>query len=111
LKKAGNLAKGLGARIRLLAPHIVPYPVPLEERLVGTACLEQRFRTIVGSNTVDTRIDIRVCRNRWQMVQHALPDRSVVVLGGSNGWWTAGRRLSRKLEAAGHHVVFVADEK
>ena len=30
LKEAGNLANSLGARIKLVVPQVVPYPLPLE---------------------------------------------------------------------------------
>src|SRR5262245_41921429 len=111
LKTAGRLAIGLGARIRLLAPHIVPYPVPLPKALVGTTCSERRFRTVVRAGRVDTRVEVRLCRNRWQMLRNVLPPQSVVVLGGRVSWWaTAETRLSRKLRAAGHHVVFSLGE-
>ena len=32
LKEAGNLASSLGARIKLLVPQVVPYPLPLKLR-------------------------------------------------------------------------------
>jgi hypothetical protein len=51
-----------------------------------------------------------LCRNRWQMLQYVLPQHSLIVLGGSHGWWTAERRLARKLSAAGHHVIFSPDQ-
>jgi hypothetical protein len=110
LKAAGRLADGLGATIRLLVPHIVPYPVPLEDGLVGTPCLQRRLLTVVGGSRIDTRVDIRLCRNRWQMLRRVLAPKSLVVLGGSDRPWTTESRLTRKLQAAGHHVVFSSDE-
>ena len=111
LKTAGSLARGLGAHIRLLVPHIVPFPIPLEERLVGTAFLERRFCTLFGGVKVDTRVDVRLCRTRWQMLQRVLEPGSVVVLGGRCRWWpTAENRLARKLRAAGHHVVLSVEK-
>jgi hypothetical protein len=50
-----------------------------------------------------------LCRNRWQMLECVLRAGSAVVLGGSDRHWSAERRLARKLQAAGHHVVFVPD--
>jgi hypothetical protein len=90
---------------------MVAYPVPLDERLVGIAFLERRFRTIVGDRKVETHVDIRLCRNRWQMLQRVLAPGSVVVLGGRRRWWTtAESRLARKLRAVGHHVLFLQEK-
>jgi len=111
LKTAGSLAKGLGAHIRLLVPHCIAFPIPLEECLVGTAFLERRFRTVVAGVKVDTRVDVRLCRTRWQMLQRVLAPGSVVVLGGRRCWWpTAEGGLARKLRAAGHHVVLSVEK-
>ena len=104
---ARRLAKLLGVRVRLLVPHIVPFPAPLDEPLVSAAFLAREFRAKVGDDVVETRIDIRLCRDRWQMLQGVLAPGSVIVLTGPGRWWpSAERRLARRLEAEGHNVIF-----
>ena len=104
---ARRLAKLLGARVRLLVPHIVPFPVPLGEPLVSAAFPARRFRTRIRGGVVETRVDIRFCRDRWQMLHGALAPGSVIVLAGPRRWWpSAERRLARRLEVEGHNVIF-----
>jgi hypothetical protein len=109
IEMARRMAKGLSARVRLLVPHIVPYGVPLDKPLVATPFLERRFRMLVDGSEVETRVDIRLCRDRWQMLERVLAPGSVVVLGGHRTrWWPwAEKRLAEKLMAAGHHVLLV----
>jgi hypothetical protein len=103
------MVKGLSARIRLLVPHIVPYGVPLDKPLVATPFLERRFRLMVDDLDVETCVDIRLCRDEWQMLHKVLAPKSVVILGGRRSrWWPgAESRLAKKLIRAGHHVLLV----
>ena len=109
LETAGQLAKDLGARIRLLIPHVVPYPLPLEEPAVPARLLARRFCTLAKRSRIDTRIDIRLCRDRWQVIDSGLRPGSVVVLAGRKRWWpTAESRLVKQLRGRGHQVVFLS---
>jgi len=106
LKTAAGLAKTLDARIRLIVPRIVPYPGHLKGRFVERISLKFPLRTIVGNSKVETRLDIRFCRDRSEMLQRVLAPESLVVLDGGSYWWlTAEDRLARDLRAAGHHVM------
>src|SRR4051812_46801530 len=48
LRQAGRLAASLGARITLLVPQVVPYPLPLESPPVLLDWNERRFRVIAA---------------------------------------------------------------
>ena len=103
---ARRLAKGLGGRVRLLVPHIVPYPLSLEKPQVSAVFLERRYRATIDDGIVETRVDIRWCRNRWQMLEQALAPGSLIVLVVPNTRWpSVESRLVRGLVAAGHNVV------
>jgi hypothetical protein len=107
LKTAADLAEGLGARIRLLVPQVVPYPLPIDEPPVVTRRLARQFRTLALDSRIPTRIEIRLCRDRWEMLEHSLRPGSLVVLGGRHRWWpTPERRLAKKLTERGHQVAF-----
>jgi hypothetical protein len=107
LKAAAELARGVGADIRLLVPQVVPFPLPLDEPQVSVEFAQRRFRTVAADAGVDTRVDIRLCRDKEQMIRSALPPHSVIVLGGRRGWWpTSEARLAKRLERLGHSVVF-----
>ena len=47
LKEAGSLANSLGARITLVVPQLVPYPLPLETSLAASPGPE--FSSLPGS--------------------------------------------------------------
>ncbi len=107
LRKAGALAKRMRARITLLVPQIVPYPLPLTSPPVLLDFNERRFRVIAEEASVETTVRLYLCRDRRDMLRGALDPHSVVVLGGPKRWWpTSEKRLARALRNAGHEVVF-----
>ena len=108
LKRAGILARGLGGHITLLAPQIVPYPLPLTDPPVPLDFNEGRLRAIAGESRVDTSIRLCVCRERFEMLRMVLQPHSLIVIGGRRKWWTTSEQhLARKLIQAGHDVIFV----
>ena len=111
LKEAGNLANSLGARIKLVVPQVVPYPLPLESPPVLVEFNENRFRVIANQCPVETSVHIYLCRDRFETLAEALQPGSVVVLGGRKRWWhTKDERLAGKLRAAGYEVLFKETE-
>lgn len=108
LRRAGELARELNARIRILMPHVVPYPLPIDRPPVDPEFKLRHFRTITADDTIETSIDVRLCRNSDDAVKQALCPQSVVLIGGPRRFWpTRETRLARKLSVAGHHVIFV----
>jgi hypothetical protein len=116
LKEAGNLAASLGARITLLVPQVVPYPLPLESPPILVDFNEKRFKVIASESPVETNVQIYLCRDPFETVVSALKPGSLVVLGGRKRWWpatwwsTREKRLASKLRRAGHEVVFKETE-
>ena len=120
LQAAAELAVGLAGRIRLIVPHVVPYPLPLNAPAIRPAWLERRFRILVEQARVDTTVDIRLCRDPGDALQQVLPPRSIVVIGGRSRlaargavrllwsrWWpTREQRMAVQLSEKGHHVLF-----
>ena len=111
LKEAGNLASSLGARIKLVVPQVVPYPLPLETPPVRAEFNENRFRVITSESPVETSVQIYLCRDRFEALTSALKPGSIVVLGGKRRWWsTRDERLAWKLRRAGYEVLFKETE-
>jgi hypothetical protein len=111
LKKAGTLASSMGARITLLVPQVVPYPLPLESPPVLLDWNEKRFRVIANESRVETTIRIYLCRDPLEALISVLGAGSVVVLGGRKRWWpTKETRLARKLRKSGHEVILTETE-
>jgi hypothetical protein len=112
LREAGNLASNLGARITLLVPQVVPYPLPLDSSPVPVEFNERRFRVIAGRSVVETRVHIYLCRERLAALGPALGRGSIVVLGGRKRWWwpTRDESLAKELQRAGCEVIFKETE-
>jgi hypothetical protein len=113
LKEAGNLANSLGARITLLVPQVVPYPLPLETPPVLVEFNEKRFRVIARESPVETNVRVYLCRDKVQTLISVLDPGSIVVLGGrKRRWWPSrDEALARELRRAGHEVVFTETKK
>src|SRR5665213_4466151 len=112
LKEAGNLANSLGARITLVVPQVVPYPLPLETPPVLVEFNEKRFRVMASETPVETSVQIYLCRDRFETLTSVLKPGSIVVVGGRKRWWwpTSEEVLARSLRHAGHEVVFKETE-
>jgi hypothetical protein len=112
LGSAARLAHGLGARIRLVAPQIVPFPAPLEQPPVDPRFAERKFRVIAEQSQVDMMVDIRLCRDWEAGVLHSVKPGSIVVLGAAKSWWRSRkqRRLARTLRHRGHQVILSESE-
>lgn len=107
LEKSAELTKDLNARIRLLVPQVVPYPLPLESPPVLVEFKERRFLALACVQSIDTHVEIYLCRDAEALLLDQLGSRSLVVIGGRRRWWpTREMRLARKLQRRGHVVVF-----
>lgn len=111
LKEAGALANSLGARITLLVPQVVPYPLPMETPPVLVEFNENRFRIVASESLIETSVQIYLCRDRVEMLLHMLNANSLVVIGGHKRWWpTTEKRMARRLRQAGHKAVLIETE-
>jgi hypothetical protein len=107
LKTAGALAHRLNARITLLVPQIVPYPLPLESPPVLIDWNERRLKVIADQSEVETKVSLYLCRDRLATLNSVLKPQSIVVIGGSHKWWpTKEKKLARQLRHCGHEVIF-----
>src|SRR5262245_10200872 len=69
MNTAARLATDLGARIRLIVPQVVPYPMSLDNPPVPSEFSEEKFRSIATDADVETEVDIRYCRDRCLMLK------------------------------------------
>lgn len=111
LRTAGDLARDLGARIRILFTQVVPYPLPLSSCPVLLPFTERRLRALAARATVQVRVQVYLCRDRRQALLEALGPQSLVVIGGNQRWWrTREQRLAKLVQSRGHQVIWVADQ-
>jgi hypothetical protein len=116
LKTAAELAHNLNGRIKVLAPQVVPYPLPLESPPVSREFNQRRFQTLASKDSaavpIETRVELCFCRDRDDAVCQALEPEALVVMGVHQSWWpTAEKALARKLRTKGHHVILVDSER
>ena len=106
LRTAATLANRLRARITLMVPQVVPYPLPLATPPVPLDFTERRFRVLAEESPVETTVCICLCRNRVEALTTVLRPYSLVVIGDSGSWWPSEeKRMARQLRRAGHDVV------
>jgi hypothetical protein len=110
LKTASNLAKGLHATIRFLAPQIVPYALPLDRPPVSPRFTERRCRAMALACTEasEVRVEICLCRNKRAALLWAVRPHALIIIGGRKRWWRSSeQRLARTLQEQGRRVIFV----
>jgi len=108
LKTAAELAHNLNGRIRVLVPQVVPYPLPLDRPAVPSEFNRSRFQTLASQGSIDTRVELCLCRDRDDALRQALEPEALVVIGVRRSWWpTAEKALVRKLRRKGYHVIVV----
>jgi len=102
------LARGSRARLMLLVPQVVPYPLPVDGPVDSTTFAAERYRDLVHALGGEAQLRVCLCRHADDVVWRMLPVRSTVVVGGPAGRWRASReeRLARRLTHLGHHVIF-----
>jgi hypothetical protein len=108
LKFASELAGGLGAEIRVIAPQVVSYALPLDCPAAIPGVAVETFRSAAECLGIKARIEIRLCRDRDVALAESLPASSLVVIARRYRWWAiAENSAARKLRRAGHHVLLV----
>jgi hypothetical protein len=108
IRVASALGKAMAAPLTLVHVRAVPYPLSLDAPAGMSPVETDEFVRRVRSEGIDVRVRVYLCRNEEQAMLTAFGRHSLIVIGGRRSWWpTASERLRRRLEAAGHFVVFV----
>ena len=98
LETAVPLARGSRARLEVLVPQLVPYPLPIDEppnrRRLSRNGIARSSTTCARRRRWCLR-----CRRTDDVILQRLPPAATVVLGGAAGVWRASRdeRLARRL--------------
>jgi hypothetical protein len=108
LTAAIPLARGSGARLVVLVPHIVPYPIAVDGPVDSTAFASRQYRDLVRNLGGEAEVRLCCCRRVDDVISQTLRSRSTVVVGGPAGRWRASgaERWARRLTHLGHHVIF-----
>ena len=107
------LADNLGARIRIIVPQVVPFPLPLSEPTIKPEFTANRIHAMLSQDPIDTAVDVQVClcREKLNAPISILKAHSLVLIGGRPRFWpTEESRFARVLRRCGHEVMFVEPE-
>jgi hypothetical protein len=108
LRMAGKLADDLGARIRVIVPQVVPYPLELSHPPVKPEFTARRVCTMVSQHAIETEIQVCLCRDKFDAPLAVLKPNSIVVVGGRKRLWrTEETRMADSIRRQGHQVVFI----
>jgi hypothetical protein len=108
LEAAAALTRSLRATAVLLAVHVVPILLPLEEPNVPREYLEQRLRAIAAESAIPVRVELVFTRDPETGLRQALAPESLVLIATRKRWWkTAEEKMARFLAREGHSVLLV----
>jgi hypothetical protein len=102
LLHARLFASGLDARIEVVVPQVVPWPLPLVKPDVDGGVRAEMLAGIVERCDVAARVSVYLCRDEQTLLDEVLPPRALVIAGGM--------RKARALRRRGHSVI-VADNE
>jgi hypothetical protein len=113
LRVASALGKAMAAPLTLVHFRQVPYPLSINAPGGVSPTETDEFVRRVRAEGIDMRVRVYLCRDDDRVIPMAFKRHSFIVIGGRRSWWpTMSQRWRRRLEAAGHFVVFVdAPEK
>jgi hypothetical protein len=109
LNTANDLARDLDTRIVLLVPHVVPYPLPLENPPVSAEFTRRALSQLAVEQKLEVTIKVYLCRDRNDAVRRALKPDAFVVIGTRKRWWPHGERMLARLLRRDGHSVFLVD--
>jgi hypothetical protein len=108
LDAAISMARGLGARITILAAQVVPYPLPLTNPPVPIEFTERVLGSMTSELEGEAGAEILLCRDREQTIRQAVGAASLVLIGARKCWWrTPENTLARILQRDGRRVLLV----
>jgi len=109
LRAAAALSRNLGAQITLISAKAVSRRFPLEQPPIDIELLESRLFRLVyeaGITGQEVRIQLCLCRNRYQGLRSVLLPHSIIVLARSEPPWSRWEdRLKQFLTELGHQVI------
>lgn len=105
---ASALAGAMAVPLTVVHFRSVPYPLSVDAPVGVSPVESDAFKRRLQAEGIDARVRVFLCRNRENVVPMAFRGHSLIVIGGQRRWWpTVTERWRRRLEAAGHFVLFV----
>lgn len=103
--QAAALARGLSAKLKLLAVYVAPFPAELRIPTAMQSHLAARLTELAGQTSLPAAVQLVAVRDRDHGFRQVLRPRSVVLLGSpKRPWRTREEKLARVLARDGHCV-------
>src|SRR5262249_29351427 len=99
LAAAVPLARGSSAKLVLIVPRIVPYPLELDAPCESTTFVVKQYAAAIERLGGNATIDVCACRRLDDIVTRVVAAGSTIVVGGPVGRWltTPEERLANRL--------------
>ncbi len=111
LEEADRLARGLGARIRLVVADAIPYHAPVGRGSgpVDVPC--GLLNDLLTGLRTTVRVELYRCRDTLPALRELLPPKTTSLIG-TGGFWSRRRerRLAAFLASLGHEVLEVSSD-
>jgi hypothetical protein len=110
VRVAARLAQAMAAPLTVIHFRAVPYPLSIGAPAGVSPVETERFVGRLRAEGFDARVRVYLCRSERDAAAGAFKPHSLIVVAGRRSWWpTPAERWRRRLEAAGHFVVFVEE--
>jgi hypothetical protein len=97
LQQAAKLAEGLGARLLLVAPQVVPWAAEIDRPPVSPDFKAAKMLRLAEEAGVDADVHIMLCRDRLVGLESVLGTNAIVIAGEN--------KLASQLTKRGHQVL------
>jgi hypothetical protein len=108
LRVASALARAMTRSVTLIHFRTDPHASSLDDADATSPHETEECVRRARAEGVDVHVRLYLYRDLDHVIPMAFKRHSLIVIGGRRRWWpTASERLCRRLEAAGHIVLFV----
>jgi hypothetical protein len=106
LQRGSELAAAIHGQIRILVPHVVPYPRSLCDPDINPGINVESLQDIRFPCPAQIHIQVLLCRNPIHALLQMLSPNSVVLAGARERRWPSReKRMFTRLRKAGHQVL------